>query len=79
MVLTNQPKNLSQNQMQALLQYLYHEREEVRCDAIQQTRAQQWQHEQLTEALTELAVLDEAAEVRAAAREALRALIMEAR
>lgn len=67
-------QSLSENQMQTLLQYLYNDRDEVRFAAIQQSVKAQWQHEQLTQALEELAALDEAGDVRAAAREALREL-----
>lgn len=66
--------SLSEGQIQTLLQYLYNDRDDVRCATIQQTVTQQWQHEQLTQALTELAVLDEVNDVRKAAREALRKL-----
>lgn len=66
---------LSENQVQTILQYLYSDRDTVRCECIRQTIKSQWRHEHLTEALTELAALDEAAVVRAAAREALRAMV----
>jgi hypothetical protein len=67
-------RSLSEVQVQTLLQYLYSDRDDVRCATIQQTVTQQWQHEQLTQALTELAALDEVKEVRKAARDALQVM-----
>lgn len=62
---------LTEGQIQTLLQYLYSERAETRCEAIQHIITNQWHHAQLTQALTELAALDKAESVREAARRAL--------
>lgn len=62
---------LTKGQVQTLLQYLYSERAETRCEAIQHIITNQWHHPQMAQALAELAALDEAESVREAARRAL--------
>jgi hypothetical protein len=62
---------ISHRQAQLLLQYLFGERADLRCEAIRNAAEQQWYHADIVQALKELAVLDEAATVRQAAREAL--------
>lgn len=66
--------SLSQGQVQTILQYLYSDRAELRREAIRHTLAQKWNDAHLMQALAELEMLDQAEDVRKAAREALREL-----
>lgn len=64
-------RTLTEDQVQFLLQALYSARAETRLEAIEQIAENQWHDAQLTQAMTELAALDEVEEVRAVARQVL--------
>ncbi len=73
-ILVKMSQSLSEAQVQLLLQYLFSERADIRREAICNVGEQRWYHADVVHALEELAVLDNVAEVRAAACEALQIL-----
>lgn len=63
---------LTEGQIQMLLQFLYSDRAETRCEAIEQIITHEWHDARVMQALEELAGLDEVGRVREMAEAAIK-------